>query len=145
MATHSRILAWRIPCTEEPGGLQSTGSGLSDGTCQHDSSLQRDELCPVLGSRGWSQTIPRRRQVQSRADGSDDAADPKPAAQNGAPLLFPGSPPAASSWPRQASAPAQDVPKPTSAFQEPHKPPSLLRLGSSQRWGSAAAGRKPER
>ena len=25
MATHSRILAWRIPRTEEPGGLQSTG------------------------------------------------------------------------------------------------------------------------
>ena len=24
-ATHSRILAWRIPWTEEPGGLQSTG------------------------------------------------------------------------------------------------------------------------
>ena len=26
MATHSSFLAWRIPCTEEPGGLQSTGS-----------------------------------------------------------------------------------------------------------------------
>ena len=26
MATHSTILAWRIPWTEEPGGLQSTGS-----------------------------------------------------------------------------------------------------------------------
>ena len=25
MATHSSILAWRIPGTEEPGGLQSTG------------------------------------------------------------------------------------------------------------------------
>ena len=23
MATHSNILAWRIPCTEDPGGLQS--------------------------------------------------------------------------------------------------------------------------
>ena len=23
VATHSSILAWRIPCTEEPGGLQS--------------------------------------------------------------------------------------------------------------------------
>ena len=23
MATHSSILAWRIPCTEESGGLQS--------------------------------------------------------------------------------------------------------------------------
>ena len=26
MATHSSILAWRIPWTEEPGKLQSTGS-----------------------------------------------------------------------------------------------------------------------
>ena len=26
MAIHSRILAWRIPWTEEPGGLQSMGS-----------------------------------------------------------------------------------------------------------------------
>ena len=25
MATHSSILAWRIPQTEEPGGLQSMG------------------------------------------------------------------------------------------------------------------------
>ena len=25
VATHSSILAWRIPWTEEPGGLQSTG------------------------------------------------------------------------------------------------------------------------
>ena len=25
MATHSSILAWEIPRTEEPGGLQSTG------------------------------------------------------------------------------------------------------------------------
>ena len=26
MATHSGILAWRIPRTEKPGGLESTGS-----------------------------------------------------------------------------------------------------------------------
>jgi len=26
MATHSSILAWRMPLTEEPGGLQSMGS-----------------------------------------------------------------------------------------------------------------------
>ena len=25
-ATHSSVLAWRIPWTEEPGGLQSTAS-----------------------------------------------------------------------------------------------------------------------
>ena len=26
VATHSSILAWRIPWTEEPGGLESVGS-----------------------------------------------------------------------------------------------------------------------
>ena len=32
MATHSSILAWRIPRTEEPGGLQSTGPQKADST-----------------------------------------------------------------------------------------------------------------
>ena len=32
LATHSRILAWRIPCTEEPGGLQSQGCKEQDTT-----------------------------------------------------------------------------------------------------------------
>ena len=30
MATHSSILAWRIPWTEEPGRVQSMGSQESD-------------------------------------------------------------------------------------------------------------------
>ena len=29
MATHSSILSWRIPWTEEPGGLQSNGVAKS--------------------------------------------------------------------------------------------------------------------
>ena len=32
MATHSSILAWKIPQTEEPGGLQSMG--LQSGTTE---------------------------------------------------------------------------------------------------------------
>ena len=32
MATHSNILAWRIPQREEPGGLQSMGVTESDTT-----------------------------------------------------------------------------------------------------------------
>ena len=40
MATHSSILAWSIPWTEKPGGLQSTGSqrvrqDCSDWACLH--------------------------------------------------------------------------------------------------------------
>ena len=32
MATHSSILAWKVPWTEEPGGLQSMGHKESDTT-----------------------------------------------------------------------------------------------------------------
>ena len=32
MATHSSILAWKMPWTEEPGRLQSMGTWLSDFT-----------------------------------------------------------------------------------------------------------------
>ena len=36
MATHSSILAWRIPWTKEPGGLKSMGSQrLSDSAHMH--------------------------------------------------------------------------------------------------------------
>ena len=34
MATHSSILAWKIPWTEEPGGLHSTVSGVSKSQTQ---------------------------------------------------------------------------------------------------------------
>ena len=44
MATHSRILAWRIPWSEEPGRLSSTGSQ----TAGHDCS---DLACMLLHSK----------------------------------------------------------------------------------------------
>ena len=34
MATHSSILAWKIPWAEEPGGLQSMGSQKSQTGCR---------------------------------------------------------------------------------------------------------------
>ena len=43
MATHSNILAWRIPWTEEPGGLQSMGSQESDMT-EHAHTTQQTSL-----------------------------------------------------------------------------------------------------
>ena len=39
MATHSSILVWRIPWTDEPGGLQSMGSQKSQ-TCLSAYSAQ---------------------------------------------------------------------------------------------------------
>ena len=40
MATHSRTLAWKIPCTEEPGGLQSVGSQR----IRHDPGTERTHI-----------------------------------------------------------------------------------------------------
>ena len=40
MATHSSILAWKIPWTEEPGGLQSIGSQRVG----HDYMTEQEEL-----------------------------------------------------------------------------------------------------
>ena len=39
MATHSSILATRIPWTEEPGGVRSTGSQLD--TTEHSTAQQQ--------------------------------------------------------------------------------------------------------
>ena len=41
MATHSSILAWRIPWMEEPGGLQSTGSQSRSDTTEQATELYR--------------------------------------------------------------------------------------------------------
>ena len=47
MATHSSILAWRIPWTEEPCGLQSMGRRESDTTEQlHFTSLLLTDISP---------------------------------------------------------------------------------------------------
>ena len=56
MATHSSILAWRIPWTEEPGGLQSTGSQRFG----HDwaTSLSRGEVRPTSKSLIMSHLVP---------------------------------------------------------------------------------------
>ena len=56
MATHSSILAWRIPWTEELGGLQSTGSQrvghdwvTNTHTHTHTHTLQRS-ICSSVGA-----------------------------------------------------------------------------------------------
>ena len=47
MATHSSILAWKIPWTEEPGGLQSMGSQR----VRHDSTyIYVEDVGRKLGS-----------------------------------------------------------------------------------------------
>ena len=72
MATHSSIHAWRIPCTEEPGGLQSMGHKQLDMTeatkhAHTDALLGEGELeamtlsdsrgCAVEGHREMGQEL----------------------------------------------------------------------------------------
>ena len=42
MATHSSILVWEIPWTEEPGGLQSKGSQRIRHVCTHAHQLHAE-------------------------------------------------------------------------------------------------------
>ena len=58
MVTHSRILAWEISWTEEPGRLQSMGSQ----TARHDLVIkQQPWLCSttsILSARRLNQKLP---------------------------------------------------------------------------------------
>ena len=50
MATHSSVLAWRIPGTEEPGGLPSMGSHRvgHDWSDLAAAAAERNTLCGIL-------------------------------------------------------------------------------------------------
>ena len=52
MATHSSILAWRIPWTEEPGGLQSMDdkeSGMTERAFTRTHDLESNFNLDILG------------------------------------------------------------------------------------------------
>ena len=70
MATHSSILAWRIPWTEEPGGPQSMGHGESDTTERLTPLLlnkdQASQVAPVVKSP------PPVQETWARSLGSED-------------------------------------------------------------------------
>ena len=61
MATHSSTLAWKLPWTEEPGGLQSMGSqsqtGLSDFTSTFHFHALEKEMATHSSVLAWR--IPR--------------------------------------------------------------------------------------
>ena len=76
MATHSSILAWRIPWTEEPGGLQSMGlqRGGHDwviDTYIHTTEVKWDfrtiKSIPLLQREEWRPTEPEVPPRQMRA------------------------------------------------------------------------------
>ena len=72
MATHSSILAWRIPWAEEPGGLQSMGSQRVRhdwATSFHFTSLQR--LKKAVPKNWCLQTVVLEKTPESLLDGKE--------------------------------------------------------------------------
>ena len=63
MATHSSILAWRIPLTEEPGGLLSMGSHRVGHDCSNLACMhwrRKWQPTPVFlpgESQGWRNLV----------------------------------------------------------------------------------------
>ena len=59
MVTHSSSLAWTIPWTEEPGGLQSMGLKKSDATeqaciaCKLHCDKADEKIFIILGLPRW--------------------------------------------------------------------------------------------
>jgi len=55
MATHSNVLAWRIPGTGEPGGLQSLGSHRVRHDCSDAATAAalRSNLVPSKFGQLW--------------------------------------------------------------------------------------------
>ena len=55
MATHASILAWRIPMTEEPGGLQSMGlKRVGHNLCDQHT----EQLLVISAAVGWGGGAP---------------------------------------------------------------------------------------
>ena len=53
VATHSSVLAWKIPWTEEPGGVQSTGLQRSQTLfTTEQQQLSKNLACPAIRDVG---------------------------------------------------------------------------------------------
>ena len=75
MATHSSILAWRIPRTEEPGRLQSVGSQESDMTKPppHSHTLNIHIYLRYMGfPGGLERNLPAMQETWVRFPGQED-------------------------------------------------------------------------
>ena len=55
MAIHSSILAWRIPWTEKPGGLQSVGVDMTERLHFHFPALEK-EMATHSSVLAWRST-----------------------------------------------------------------------------------------
>ena len=83
MAAHSSVLAWRIPQTEEPGGLQSLRSQRTG----HNRGTERARMCGALQAALVANSIP-----VSAGDTRDVGSSPESGRSHGVflPGEFPG-------------------------------------------------------
>ena len=58
MAAHSGTLAWRIPWTEEPGGLQSMGSQRVGYELSDSAHSQKEKRAAEDEKVGWTTALP---------------------------------------------------------------------------------------
>ena len=81
MAIHSSVLAWRIPWTEEPGGLQSMGLHRvrHDQACRHacaHTHTNGEKACDSTQDQGWGDFDPRSLSHEQDAGGGG-LSDPR--------------------------------------------------------------------
>ena len=83
LATHSSILAWRIPGTEEPGGLPSmglhrVGHNCSDLAAEAEETFETQSLCHqgchMLSSQAWALSL-RQLEAMERLSNNVTGAD----------------------------------------------------------------------
>ena len=76
MATHSRVLAWRIPGTEEPGRLPSMGSHrVGHNLKQLSSSSSSSSMTPRTKSNFQNETVSRFRVYEAGIESPSVSVD----------------------------------------------------------------------
>ena len=65
MAPHSSTLAWKVPWTEVPGGLQFMGSRLSDFTFAFHFHALEKEMATHSSVLAWGAPLPDREAWQA--------------------------------------------------------------------------------
>ena len=112
MATHSSILVWRIPWTEESGGLQSMGSWRArhNWATKHSTILntcKRDQIIPMIPFNVFFSPTTH---LSQRIEGKISRLSYQALDRNfGNWLKFPGNPPLAANWHQCALAPTNDA------------------------------------
>ena len=133
MATHSSILAWRIPWTEEPGGLQSMGSqrlAQDLGTSAQKTPLMNSMKLLLVLSFFWQDFLRRELNVHRLATGKEEenfilvlkipSVKPSSALEIISSIQFSRSAVSDSLWPHEPQHARPPSPSPTTRAPQTH-------------------------